>query len=78
MPATPDGLQTTCEPKGWFNPLPSRRMQALSGLGTSEAHEETIAATLRLKGITDEEARDQAATFSALMFETWEPEQVVS
>jgi hypothetical protein len=55
-----------------------RRMQALSGLGTPESNEETIAATLRLKGIADEEARRQADTFTALMYVTWEPAQVVS
>ena len=54
------------------------RMQALSGLGTPEANEETIAATLRLKGIGDEEAQRQADTYTALMYVTWEPAQVVS
>ena len=55
-----------------------RRMQALSGLGTADAHEETIVMTLRLKEMANEEGRIQAATFMRLLFETWEPQQAVS
>ncbi len=52
-------------------------MQALSGMGTADAHEETISLTLRLKEMANEEARMQAATFMRLLFETWEPPQAV-
>ena len=53
-------------------------MQALSGLGTADAHEETIAATLRLKETAAAETRSQADVFVRLLCETWEPPQAVS
>ena len=52
-------------------------MQGLSSLGTADAHEETILATLRLKEMANEEARVQAAIFMRLLFDTWKPSQAV-
>ena len=72
-------VSASCSPGQVLQRMMSRkrRMQALSGMGTADAHEETIVLTLRLKETANEEARMQAATFVRLLFETWEPPQAV-
>ena len=53
-------------------------MQSLGGIGTTDAQQATIEATLRLKDVGEEEACAQAGIVIDLLFNLWEPIQAVS